>query len=279
MHPIIARELTLDPQQGMLPAIKLSWRPSNDFWELASLFEDDHLLALDKPANLALASNEEDELSLTNLIAAGIREGARWATARGLTCLFAANRVEPDGSGVVLFAKSRPVLAELTSQFGSCQPNRVYCGVVKGQPRENEFEVTVPLAPHPGRPGGLVVSPGRGKKSITRFQVLERFAGYALLRCEPLTHRPGQVGSHLRWIGLPLVADPFAGGQPLLLSRLKRDYRFKGDQPERPLLGRTALHLERVTVNHPNSGEPVSIEAPLPKDFRVALRYLRRYAG
>jgi 23S rRNA-/tRNA-specific pseudouridylate synthase len=259
--------------------LKLSWRPARGFWELPPLFEDDYLLALDKPADLPLATEHDDEPSLLRLIAASIESGAPWATARGLTFLAAANRVERDCSGVVLFAKTKSVWADLTNQFGSGQPNRRYSGLVTGQPREDRFEVAVPLAPQPGQPEAWVISPVRGKKSITGFEVRERFANHALLGCEPLTHRPGQISSHLRWAQLPLVADAFAGGRPLLLSRLKRGYRLRADREERPLLGRTALHVERVEIRHPVSGQTLEIVAPLPKDFQVALKYLRRYAS
>ena len=77
----------------------------------------------------------------------------------------------------------------------------------------------------------------------------------------------------------PLVADPDRGGAGLFLSQLKRDYVPKKGQEERPLIGRPALHLETVQLQHPATGEPLLLTTPLARDFGVALKYLRRYAA
>jgi 23S rRNA-/tRNA-specific pseudouridylate synthase len=123
------------------------------------------------------------------------------------------------------------------------------------------------------------VDPRQGKKSATRFELIETFAGYSLLRCRPVsTCRHHQIRVHLRSAQLPLVGDPLYGGRALLLSRLKPGYRFKEDRDELPLLGRSALHAERLNVIHPVTGLPLVFEAPWPKDLQVALKFLRRYA-
>ena len=76
----------------------------------------------------------------------------------------------------------------------------------------------------------------------------------------------------------PLLVDPAYGGHDaLFLSELKPGYKRKRDQPERPLLGRLSLHAERIALDHPVTGERVEIEAPLPKDLSLALKYLRKY--
>jgi 23S rRNA pseudouridine955/2504/2580 synthase len=83
----------------------------------------------------------------------------------------------------------------------------------------------------------------------------------------------------LRHAALPIVGDSLYGGKPLWLSRLKRDYQLKRNQEERPLIGRVALHAEELTLPHPITGQSLTIEAPWPKDFTVALKYLRRFAS
>jgi len=118
-----------------------------------------------------------------------------------------------------------------------------------------------------------------GKKASTRFEVAERYAAYTLLRCQPRTGRTHQIRAHLRHRGLPIVGDALYGGKPLLLSSLKPGYRFKRDEPERPLMGRVALHAESLTVRHPATQAPVTICAPWPRDLAVAVKYLRRYAA
>jgi 23S rRNA-/tRNA-specific pseudouridylate synthase len=78
---------------------------------------------------------------------------------------------------------------------------------------------------------------------------------------------------------LPIVGDEDYGGQPLLLSALKGEYRLKPGKTERPLISRVALHAEKLIITHPVTKTNVTIEAPWPKDFTVALKYLRRYAN
>jgi hypothetical protein len=69
------------------------------------------------------------------------------------------------------------------------------------------------------------------------------------------------------------------GGKPLLLSRLKRDYRLKPGAMERPLIAESALHAEELTLPHPITGQVIQITAPWPREFSVAVKYLRKYAG
>jgi 23S rRNA-/tRNA-specific pseudouridylate synthase len=145
---------------------------------------------------------------------------------------------------------------------------------------ENQFEVDAPLAPHPLKLGAMRVDANEGKKSKTRFTVLENFPrhGYALLQCEPLTTRTHQIRVHLRCADLTVVGDDIYGGKPLWLSRLKQDYRLKPGREERPLISRVALHAEELSLPHPVTKETVTIKSELPKDFKVALKYLRQYS-
>jgi 23S rRNA-/tRNA-specific pseudouridylate synthase len=118
-----------------------------------------------------------------------------------------------------------------------------------------------------------------GKRSRTLFKVIEKFSRYTLVSCEPLTDRAHQVRVHLRHAGFPIVGDQAYGGKPLLLSRLKPNYRLKAAREERPLISRPALHCEQVLLSHPVTGAPLSFSAPRPKDIEVGLKYLRRYGA
>jgi len=179
---------------------------------------------------------------------------------------------------VLLLAKDKPTLVHLANQFGSARTVKRYLALVQGAPAAESFRVDAKLAPHPARPEYIRVDPKRGRQATTLFRVRERFAGYALLECQPLTGRTHQIRVHLRSQLLPLVGDALYGGSPLWLSRLKPGCRFKKDREEIPLLGRAALHAERLEVVHPVTGAPIVIEAPWPKDLLVALKYLRRFA-
>ena len=266
----------------MSAAIKLSSPATREFWEIPVLFEDEHLLALDKPAGLPISPDryDPDRPNLMKLLHSAIAGGKPWARERGLEYLMNAHRLDPEVSGVVLLAKNKPALIALANLFGSEKPVKKYTALVSGEPPENQFAVDAKLAPHPVKPGLLCVDAKTGKKSKTQFEVLETFprGGYALLKCEPLVARTHQIRVHLRYAGFPIVGDGLYGGKPLWLSRLKPNYRLKPGHEERPLLSRAALHAEELSLSHPVTGATVTITAPWPKDLKVALKYLRQFA-
>lgn len=264
----------------MNAVVKLSSTATREFWEIPILFEDAHLLALDKPAGLPVSPDrlEPDRPSLMGLLHASIAADKPWASERRLTYLSPAHRRDAEVSGVVLLARSKAVLVTLANWFGSAKGGQKYVALVRGAPSSDHLELNAKLAPHPIRPGLLCVDAKRGKLACTRFAVAEKFSGYTLLHGEPLTDRTHQVRAHLRHAGMPVVADEAYGGQPLLLSRLKPAYRLKDGRTERPLISHPALHVEEMALPHPVTGELLTIRAPWPKDLSVAVKYLRRYA-
>ena len=260
--------------------LKLSSPATREFWKIAILREDEHLLALDKPAGLLTSPDRYDSHrpNLMKLLHRDIERGAPWAKERGLTYLANAHRLDFETSGVILLARDKPALIALANQFGAEKPAKTYAALIHGSPRDDAFEVSAKLGPHPVRTGWMCVDEKQGKKAKTGFEVVERFSGFTLLKCRPLTGRTHQIRVHLRHAGFPVVGDARYGGQPLLLSKLKTEYRLKEGKTERPLISRVALHAEQLIVTHPVSGTPVVIAAPWPKDLAVAVKYLRRYA-
>ena len=267
----------------MTAVIKLSSPATHEFWEIPVLFEDGHLLALDKPAGLLTSPDRHDpeRPSLMKRLHTGITEAKPWARERGLTYLMNAHRLDFDTSGVILLAKSKPALIALANLFGTEKPVRQYLTLIRGEPAEERFEVDAKIAPHPVQDGLMRVDFEKGKKSKTKFEVLEKFprSGNALLRCEPLTDRTHQIRVHLKHAGFAVVGDQLYGGKPLWLSRIKPVYRLKPGHEERPLISRVALHAESLELTHPVTNEVVTITAELPKDLKVALKYLRQFAG
>lgn len=261
--------------------IKLSSPATEEFWEVPVLYEDEALLALNKPATLPLATEPANpgRPTLIELLHQGIRQAKPWAVRHGLSFLMYAHRLDAEASGTLLLAKSKPVLVKLLNFFGSEQPSLSILTVVQGKPSEDTFSVEAKLARHPNRPGVYHVNPKSGKRARTLFEVVERFEDWCLVRCAPLTFRPHQVRVHLARAGFRVAGDSTYGGVPLLLSRLKRGYHLKPGHTERPLLGQACLHAERLTLSHPVTGAPLAIEAPLPKDLLVALKYLRKHGG
>jgi 23S rRNA-/tRNA-specific pseudouridylate synthase len=198
---------------------------------------------------------------------------------------------------VVLCTKTKPALDFVSGQFQSKTVGKVYLAFVVhgglaappwagGAPAiasadgglPDEFQVELVLKEDDAAPGRMCVVRKHGKGAVTDFKVLERFGAFTFLECRPQTGRTHQIRVHLAASGWPILNDPFYGNDtPLLLSGLKRGY--KGRDDERPLIARLALHASALTVTHPLSRERVTITAPLPHDFDVALKYLRKFAG
>ena len=214
------------------------------------------------------------------LLHAGIAAGKPWAVERSLTYLNNEHRLDGDTSGVLLLTKNKTAHVALADMFGCDKPLRKYVALVHGNLIEESFEVNARIAPHPVQPGLMRVDKDNGKAAKTKITLLENFsrAGYALVQCEPATDRPHQIRVHLSHVDLPVVADELYGGKKLWLSRLKKDFRLKPGHEERPLLSRTALHAEELTLPHPVTGETLTIKSEWPKDLKVAVKYLRQYS-
>jgi RluA family pseudouridine synthase len=219
--------------------VKLSSPETKEFWEISVLFEDDHLFVLEKPAGILTSPDRLDPVrpSLMRLLHDGIAAGKPWATSRGLNYLTNAHRPDCDTSGILLLAKNKAVLVALANLFSSGKPVKKYVALARGEPPHEAFVVDAKLSPHPTRAGFMRVDAKGGKKSQTRFEVVERFRSYTCLECFPLTYRTHQVRVHAQYTGLPLVGDTAYGGKQLWLSSLKRDYRLKPGREERPLCG------------------------------------------
>ena len=119
----------------------------------------------------------------------------------------------------------------------------------------------------------------RGKEARTEVRVRERFSGFTLVECRPLTGRTHQLRVHLSATGFPLIVDPLYGRrEALMLSEFKHSYREKPGRSERPLLDRLALHAEAIEFpSDPEaSQERQRVEVELPKDLTRVLKQLRK---
>jgi len=264
----------------MSGVIKLSSPATHGFWEIPVLFEDPHVLALDKPSGLPTSPDPDDAQlpTLMKLLHTAIADGKPWAKERGLDYLNDTHQLDRDTTGVLLLAKNKEAFIKVTDWFGADKPAKQFLALVHGSPVSEKFDVNAKLGSQPEQPGFVRVDPELGKKSKSSFEVVERFSGFTLLRCVVLTDRQHQIRVHLQNSGLRVVGDELYGGAPLLLSKLKRDFYLKRGKVERPLISTPALHCEQLSLPHPVTGETVTITSPMPKDFVVALKYLRLYA-
>lgn len=237
---------------------------------LTVLYEDDYLIAFDKPSGMLSVPDRWDK-SLENLM------GVVHATFS--PNYFNVHRLDRETSGVLLCAKNKPILDRMATMVEKGEMEKVYVAITRGVPRQNRGRLTWRLGADPHHPGLMRVVPS-GKPAITEYETVEVFSHYAFVWVRPITGRTHQIRVHLARMGCPVLADSFYGdGRGLFLSEIKRGYKFKENKPERPLLGRLALHAHRLIFAHPYTNLPTTIESPLPHEFQIALKYLRRFGG
>ena len=263
-------------------------RLNRDWPAVEILYEDHDFLALNKPARLLAVPDRFDKtrLDLMSLLQA----------ARPAESLANVHRLDFNTSGVFIVAKNGEAFRKLVRQFRDRGTRKTYVAIVSGQPVDSSQTIDLPIGRHPKVPGRARIDPIRGSNARSIVSIQENFRGFALVEVVIETGRMHQIRVHLQAIGCPLVGDTDYGGEPLLLSGLKRGYKPKGDEPERPLLDRPALHAEQLTLLHPANprrfvgqaarlpssgapGKPLTITAPWPKDLTIALKYLRKFAS
>lgn len=190
--------------------------------------------------------------------------------------LFVVHRIDKDTSGVLVYARNADAHRVLNRQFATREVEKSYLALVRGRAENDAWECDLPLLADADRQHRTIVDSRRGKDAFSRFETVERFRDFSLIRIRPETGRTHQVRVHCAATEYPIAADPLYGdGKPVLLSQLKR--RWKGDTfEERPLMARTALHAERILFSHPAERRKVDISAPLPKDFSALLFQLRK---
>ncbi len=224
------------------------------------LHEDAQLLAVDKPAGrLVIPGRGRDELSLVEELSAV--HGRLWVV----------HRLDRGTTGVLLFARTAAAHRLLNIAFDLGEPRKRHRALVAGTPAP-ELRVDVPLAAaRRGRMRPARAADPRGKASATVFRLIEAFpprpwAGgtLSLVEAFPETGRTHQIRVHLAHAHHPLAVDPDYGSEDPLLG------------PDgRTLLDRTPLHAIRLELVHPETRQPLVLEAPLPADMAAAIEALR----
>lgn len=241
----------------------------------------DAWVAVDKPAGLATIPGRAEEDSVLERLA---RQLNLPFTGSADPRVRVVHQLDKDTSGVLLFALDSPTQRHLSQQFQQNTAAKEYLALVVGHPADNEGEVDAPLGRHPTSPLRMAILKKGGRPARTAWVVEQAFRQYALLRVFPKTGKTHQIRVHLKAAGMPLAIDPLYNPSPrgtepgLMLSSFKRGYHTKRSGSERPLISRLTLHAHRLTFHVPE-GQTVTVEAPLPKDFRSTLNMLQKYAG
>ncbi|GIW77339.1 MAG: hypothetical protein KatS3mg104_2402 [Phycisphaerae bacterium] len=239
---------------------------------LTILYEDEHIIAVNKPSDLAAIPGRGETDSVLE----------RLSRQTGLPCkgqtdprLRVVHRLDKDTTGVMLFAKHLDAQRKLSHQFQNNTVLKEYVAIVSGQLTDEQGTVDAPIAPHPTQTDRMAVVK-KGRPAKTDWKVESRPKRFTVVRVFPKTGKTHQIRVHFAHIGHPLAIDPLYGTDtPLFLSNYKRGYRPARTEQERPLIDRLTLHAHRLGFVHPN-GNPLTLEAPYPKDLRATIYQLNK---
>jgi 23S rRNA pseudouridine1911/1915/1917 synthase len=225
---------------------------------LEIVFEDDHLLVVDKPAGMVVhpAAGNPDGTLVNALLhhCAGRLSGIGGVARPGIV-----HRIDKDTSGLLVVAKTDRAHEGLAAQFARHDIHRLYKAIVSGLPKTGGGRVDAALArSSANRQKMAIVEEGRGKRAVTHWRLVEPLRESALVECRLETGRTHQVRVHMASLGHPLVGDPVYGRtRPAHRDLLKR----LGFQ-------RQALHAAEFGFVHPVSKENLSFKSPVPSDIQ-----------
>jgi 23S rRNA pseudouridine1911/1915/1917 synthase len=238
---------------------------------LSVLYEDEDLLAIDKPPGLVVhPSPGHASGTLVNALLHHVRDfgGVGGELRPGIV-----HRLDRDTSGVLLVAKTDRAHAALSRQMKRRSMRKEYLALAAGVPKVRKGEVSFAIGRDPNDRKKMKAfraspePPAGAREARTLYEIEREWfpLGLTLLRCRLVTGRTHQIRVHLAAAGLPVIGDPVYG-RP-------RHERVK-DAALRQVLQdfpRQALHAERIAFRHPATNEPVEIVAPLPGDLRLLI--------
>jgi 23S rRNA pseudouridine1911/1915/1917 synthase len=228
------------------------------------VFEDEHLLVLDKPAGMVVhpAAGNFDGTLVNALLhhCAGRLSGIGGVARPGIV-----HRIDKDTSGLLVVAKTDVAHEGLAAQFAKHSIDRRYLAIVAGVPVPAAGTIDAPLArSSANRKKMAIVNEGRGKRAVTRYRIMRALSEAALVECRLETGRTHQVRVHLASIGHPLLGDPVYGRTRPAHREILKELDFH----------RQALHAAALGFVHPVSKQNLSFESALPSDIQELLKAL-----
>ena len=244
------------------------------------VFEDDHLMVIHKPPGLVVHPGVGNHSgTLVNGILYHLQNhdvpvlAGNDPDRAGLV-----HRLDKDTSGLLVVAKTDHAMTHLAKQFFDHTVNRTYNAIVWGSPEETASTIEGDIGRHPRqRKMNTVLDEGAGgKHAITHFKVLEDLYYVSLIECKLETGRTHQIRVHMKHIGHPVFSDETYGGNQIRKGTVFTKYR-KFVEKCFELLPRQALHARTLGFVHPETGEEMTFEAPLPEDMQFVLDRWRNY--
>ncbi|MBQ9658478.1 MAG: RluA family pseudouridine synthase [Clostridia bacterium] len=219
------------------------------------IYEDKDIIVVNKPKGLVVhpAAGNPDG-TLVNAIMAICKDslsGIGGEIRPGIV-----HRLDKDTSGILIVAKNDNAHVNISNQIKEHQVKKTYIALVRGNIKENEATINMPIGRSTKDRKKMAVSK-KGKEAISHFRVLKRYGKYTLLEINIETGRTHQIRVHLSEIGFPVIGD-------YIYSNGKNEFNVVGQM----------LHSKEIEFKHPTSGEQMKLEAPLPQYFEEILKKL-----
>jgi 23S rRNA pseudouridine1911/1915/1917 synthase len=238
---------TLDVEPAELPPLKAE----PEELPLDILYEDADVVAVNKAAGMVVHAGAG--VRTGTLVNALLHRFRSLSQVGGEERPGIVHRLDRGTSGVLLVARNDAAHRNLAAQFAARKVEKVYVALVHGTVKAERGRIEKPIARDPARRVRMTARGGSGRAAITEYRVLRRFAGYTLLEVEIKTGRTHQIRAHFSSVGHPVAGD--------------RLYGAPAKPPGRPPLERLFLHARRVRFLQPTTGEPVTVDAPLPAEL------------